>query len=291
MAHSYSPLRYPGGKTKLYNEVLKILEANNLIGETYIEPFAGGAGLALKLLLNNKVKRIVLNDFDPAIYSFWFCVLNHTKYLCERIMTCNVDVDEWKKQKYIYDNPSNNTVQEYGFATFFLNRTNVSGIIKGGIIGGESQEGKYKIDARFNKLELIKKIQSIANQKNRIYLYNMDAKDFLNTKILRCYYKVLINCDPPYVNKGAQLYKNSFTTADHKDLYEKILNCKRKWIVTYDICDLITKLYSKHRSSIIDINYSAKSVCKSKEYIFFSDNLSIPSDIFTIYEATLGITP
>ena len=271
-----SPLRYPGGKTKLYEYVKSIIKANNLIGETYIEPFAGGAGLALKLLLNGDVKKIVINDLDPAIYAFWYVVLNQTDDICNFIMTVPVTLDEWDKQHDIYVNQATHTQLELAQATFFLNRTNVSGVITGGMIGGRKQEGKYKIDARFNRTQLVERIRKIANYSGKIDLYNLDAIDFIKPEVLGHYYKAFINFDPPYVDKGGELYKNSFTEEDHQILRDHIAQCNRKWIVTYDMCDLVAKLYSAYRGDTVDIYYSANGAKKAKEDIFFSNNLIIP---------------
>ena len=170
-------------------------------------------------------------------------------------------------------------ILEYGFATFFLNRTNVSGVLMGGIIGGEAQTGKYKIDARFNRLELIARIKQIAKHKGNIILTNMDAKVFLASENLRCYYKVFINLDPPYVKKGRQLYKNAFTLDDHRELFDIVSKCRRKWVVTYDICEFISTLYEQYRSSYLDINYSVRGNRQAQEYIFFSPNLKLPPSI------------
>lgn len=271
-----SPLRYPGGKTKLYKYIKDIIEENNLLGETYIEPFAGGAGLALKLLLNGDVKRIVINDLDPAIYAFWYAVLNQTNEICNFILNVPITLEEWYKQHSIYINQNSHTQLEVAKATFFLNRTNVSGVIKGGMIGGTKQKGKYKIDARFNRAKLVEKIKKIASYSDKIDLYNLDVIDFIKPSILGRYYKVFINFDPPYVDKGGKLYKNSFTEENHRILRNHISKCNRKWIVTYDICDLVAELYSSFRSSTIDIYYSANGAKKSKEYIFFSNNLILP---------------
>lgn len=275
MPSTPSPLRYPGGKTKLYSYVRKIIEVNGLLGETYIEPFAGGAGLALKLLINGDVKRIVINDFDPAIYSFWYNVLNNTDDICDFIRTVEISVNEWARQREVFFNQDEHTSAEIAKATLYLNRTNVSGILTGGVIGGQDQTGTFSIDARFNRERLVEKIVTIANLSDKIDLYNLDAVEFMNT-VLPHYYKVFINFDPPYVNKGGQLYKNAFTQDDHTNLRNAIAKCKRKWIVTYDVCNLISNLYGKFRGDTIDIYYSANSTRKSKEYIFFSNNLILP---------------
>lgn len=279
MSNTDSPLRYPGGKTKFYSYVREILAQNDLIGQTYIEPFAGGAGLALKLLLNDDVSRIIINDFDPAIYSFWYSVLNDTERFCEYISTVQLTQEEWQEQRNKYLRQDATNPLELGFATFFLNRTNVSGVVKGGLIGGQDQSGKYKLDARFNKEALIDKILKIAARKDQIILLNQDAKELIQPAQLRKYYKVFINLDPPYVKKGAQLYKNAFSEKDHRELSKLISGCKRKWIVTYDICPLVAELYKAYRSSLLDVTYSIQSSKKAQEYIFFSDNLALPKGI------------
>ncbi|MCO1599742.1 DNA adenine methylase [Desulfosporosinus nitroreducens] len=279
MPTTLSPLRYPGGKTKFYSYVKQILECNNLLGQTYIEPFAGGAGLAIKLLINGDVKRIVINDYDPAIYAFWYSVLNYTEDLCNLIIETDITPDEWQRQRGIYLQHNVANTLELGFSTFYLNRTNIAGVIKGGMIGGLKQEGIYSICARFNKPNLIQKIQDISKYRKNIVLYNLDAKELLQPEYLNRFYKAFINFDPPYVRKGAQLYQNSFNEEDHRALSERISRCGRKWIVTYDVCSLVTDLYSNYRFSYLDVTYTVQNSKKAKEFIFFSNNLNLPEDI------------
>lgn len=279
MSKNISPLRYPGGKAKLYDYVKNIMKQNDLIGQTYVEPFAGGAGLALKLLINNDVKRIVINDLDRAIYSFWYSALYYTDDMCKFINDVPLNMEEWATQRQIYMNHEKNDLLALGKATFYLNRTNVSGVISGGVIGGKNQTGNYKLDARFNKKELINRIVNVANMAGRIDICNYDVLDFLKSNELKKYHKTFVNFDPPYVEKGGQLYKNSFKEKDHITLRDAIRNCNRKWIVTYDVCEMTKNLYSSFRTSYIDINYSVNNTRKAKELIVFSNNLILPDDI------------
>lgn len=279
MPSTYSPLRYPGGKSRFYRYVKDILVLNELYGKTYFEPFAGGAGLALKLLINNDVDRIVINDFDKAIYSFWFSVINHSYEFCELIKNTEISVAEWERQHSIYISGDISNIIQLGFATFYLNRTNVSGVLDGGIIGGKDQLGTYKIDVRFNKIKLVQQIQQISSYKERIELLNEDAREIFRDGTANTYKDCFINFDPPYVKKGSQLYKNSFTKSDHRTLSELITRCNSKWIVTYDICPLVHELYGKYRSSYLDVTYSVCTSKKAKEYIFFSDDLLLPESI------------
>lgn len=275
-----SPLRYPGGKTKIYDKVQKIINQNmDVQGRIYIEPYAGGAGLALKLLYSGDVQKLVLNDFDYRIFCFWHVCLEQTDALCGMIENCNITIEEWNHQKIIYDNVEEHTQIEVGFATFFLNRCNVSGIIKGGPIGGLEQKGTYKLDARFNKTNLIKKIRKVASYKDMIAFYNLDAIVFLDEVVekLECN-NIFLNIDPPYVKKGPMLYKNSYTEADHRSIAEKVSSIRKKWIVTYDECELIRNLYSKFRIDKMQLNYSAGNTKKGQEYIVYSNLLKVEND-------------
>jgi DNA adenine methylase len=255
------------------------LQKNDLVGHTYIEPFAGGAGIAIKLLINKDVERIVINDIDPAIYAFWYSVLNHTDDLCSLIEATPITIDQWKKQREIYNNNKKSKMLEKGFATLFLNRTNVSGIIKGGIIGGLQQTGTYRIDARYTKSTLIRKIKAIGEFREQIDIYNSDALKLFCLGKIKTLKKTFVNFDPPYVSKGAGLYENSFSKTDHEKLASMIKKCSRKWVVTYDIHPLITKLYLDFRHDYLDLNYSINQKRKAKEYIFFSNNIVLPENI------------
>lgn len=275
MTKSVSPLRYPGGKLRFYNYVNNIINENSYGGCTYIEPFAGGCGLALKLLFNNDVKRIVINDLDRAIYGFWHFVLNDTDELISKIRSIDITIEEREIQKLIYSNPDLD-LHSLGFSAFFLNRVNHSGVIKGGPIGGKKQNGTFKLNARFNKERLIDNIKNIRTFKEKIFLSNFDATEMLTNGYLHQFKRTFINFDPPYVVKGSQLYKNSFQTEDHIALSKVISRVSRKWIVTYDKCDLVMDLYKDFPHRTLPVSYSAGNTKKSEEYIFFNHNVVIP---------------
>ena len=270
-----SPLRYPGGKTKLYYKVQPIIEQllphNNRV---YIEPYAGGAGLALKLLYKGDVNRLILNDFDDHIFSFWNTCLNDSDSLCNMIDNCAVDINEWKKQKEIYNNSVSYSRLDNAFATLFLNRCNVSGIIEGGPIGGMEQKGTYKLNARFNKNELIRKIKRVELYRDQIEFYNMDAVVFLNQIGVRADTKSsFINLDPPYVKKGPMLYHNSYSKEDHIKVAETVTKLKHKWMITYDECDFIRELYKGFLMEVVSLGYSAGKVKKGNELIIYNKEL------------------
>lgn len=280
----YSPLRYPGGKSCLANFISELARLNECENGTYVELYAGGAGAALHLLFNGTFKKIHINDFDFSIYSFWHSVINEPDNFIKLINSTPVTIDEWHKQKEIYSKGKNISPLELGFATFFLNRTNRSGIIyKAGPIGGLSQKGNYLIDVRFNKENLIKRIEKIASAKDKIMLTNDDAasilqdipKFHLNTK------SVFLYLDPPYYNKGKELYLNNYSHSDHENLSKKIieLDARLKWLISYDNTPEIRKLYNGYRMSSFDLNYTLQSKKFGSELLVFSANLQISKQI------------
>jgi len=275
----YSPLRYPGGKAKIAPFMQKVISVNHLSDGIYVEPFAGGAGTALSLLLEEYVHTIILNDIDRSIYAFWYSILNYTDEFCSLIESSPLTISEWRRQKEIQKEKETADLLCLGFSTFYLNRTNRSGILDGGVIGGINQTGKWKIDARFNKSELIQRIRRIANYKNRIQVYNLDAIEFIREVIIPLPKKTLIYFDPPYYNKGPWLYINHYKPEDHQHLKKVIKeNIIHHWIVTYDNTPEIKDLYSEFETRLYSLNYSAANNGKGCELMFFSPGCVIPDN-------------
>ncbi|MDP1803137.1 MAG: DNA adenine methylase [Bacteroidota bacterium] len=274
----YSPLRYPGGKGKIANFIKSIFEKNLLNDGCYVEPYAGGASVALSLLFGEYASQIIINDFDKAIFSFWHSVLNKPDELCKLINDTPVTVDEWRHQKEIQKRKKISYL-ELGFSTFFLNRTNRSGIIKAGVIGGNDQKGNYKIDARFNKKELISRIERIAKYRDRITLYNLDAIELIKTISKNLPTQTLIYFDPPYYVKGKDLYVNAYKHDDHV-LVSKMINgiSKHKWLVSYDNAPEIKKMYKTNKKFTYYLNYSAVNSTSGNEVMIYSENLFIPRE-------------
>lgn len=273
----YSPLRYPGGKGKVADYFKRIFQDNLLYDAVYVEPYTGGASVALSLLFNEYASKIVINDIDKSIYAFWHSVFNNTEALCKLISDTPVNIDTWERQKYIQKHKKCFGLLNLGFSTFFLNRTNRSGIINAGVIGGKEQKGKWKMDARFNKQELIRRIERIADYKSRIELHNEDAVSLIRKLLPNLPDKTLIYFDPPYYVKGKELYLNFYKHDDHQSIASEINQIQsQKWIVTYDNVAPIKQLYSGYRQVYYSLCYSAALPSKGEEVMIFSDNLYIP---------------
>lgn len=267
----YSPLRYPGGKSKLTAYIVETLRLNDLEGGTYVEPFAGGCAIAWYLLLEGHVSKVWINDLDPAIHAFWYSVLYRTDELCRLIEETDVTIEEWHNQKKIYSTVDD--VLQLGFATFFLNRTNRSGILKAGVIGGLEQNGNYLLDCRYQKDILIEKIRAISNRASDINLTNLDATQFIDENLNSIEGPCLVNIDPPYYVKGKGLYQNFFEHDDHYRLYESVKRISHPWIVTYDDTPEILGIYSEFEPQSFGLTYTAQTKKKGSELIVHSRNI------------------
>lgn len=266
-----SPLRYPGGKASLAGTFSDIFSLGGMSDVTYVEPYAGGAGAGICLLLENRVSKLVINDLDPAVFAFWQGALEETDRFLERVETVSLTVDEWKKQRSIYKDEHSKGF-DLGFAFFYLNRTNRSGILSAGVIGGLKQQGKDLIDARFNRKSLTEKITAIAEKRDAITISFEDGRrvisDYAGDE------NVFFYVDPPYVKAGASLYMNSFQYRDHESLAKILLkNRESNWILTYDADPLIEQLYRGCFSHLYSLNYSAHVPGKAQELVIASDSM------------------
>jgi DNA adenine methylase len=279
-----SPLRYPGGKACLTNFISDLANLNRITGGVYVELYAGGAGAALNLLYNGVFSHIHINDYDYAMYAVWFSILNHNEEFVSMIKNTPVTIDEWHHQKAIYERGADNTLLSLGFATFFLNRTNRSGIIyKAGPIGGFNQTGNYLIDVRFNKEDLIKRIQKIAANADSITLTNLDALDILRN--LQLYHgnteNLFVYMDPPYYNKGKYLYLNNYNHENHLDLANTIgmMEENIKWLISYDNVREIRRIYRDYRMAGFDLGYTLQTKKNGNELLVFSRDLILSNQI------------
>jgi DNA adenine methylase len=274
----YTPLRYPGGKGKLAAYIKDLMTENKLLDGEYVEAYAGGAAIGLELLFHDYVSRIHINDLSRPVHAFWHSVLHQTDSLCKLVHDTPLTLKAWDRQKRVFANADAFDNLTLGFATFFLNRTNRSGILNGGVIGGRDQSGPWKIDARFNRDELIFRIESIAKMKRRISLTKMDALKFLKAGVADWPAKTLIYLDPPYFEKGRELYYDFYESKDHEALSQFVVSklVRQRWIVSYDNVPAIRELYKGRQRLTYELGYSARDAREGAEVIFFSDSLRVP---------------
>jgi DNA adenine methylase len=272
-----SPLRYPGGKAKLVRFIQELFNTNRLSDGHYAEPYAGGASVALSLLYDEYARHVHINDLDRSVFAFWWAALERTEQLVRSIRDTPLTLKHWRRQKAVQIRKEGADLLELGFSTFYLNRTSRSGIISsGGVIGGKDQKGPWTMDARFNKPELIKRIERLADYRSRITLTNLDAIDFLAHLSTSLPEKSLTYLDPPYFAKGQRLYANHYQPSDHQQIADLMGSYPRCWLVSYDYQPEIISLYHRYRCLIYSLRYTAAARQRGSEIMFFSGDLQIP---------------
>ena len=239
--------------------------------------------MGLELLFTGRIREITINDMDRSVYAFWKSVMDHPDELCQKIHDTAINLRSWNDAKSVQANKKRASIIDLGFSTFFLNRTNYSGVIMGGIMGGKSQHGPSKMDCRFNKDELIRRIMRIAERKDRIHVHNKDAMDLVEHPPYRhAKNNTLYYFDPPYYSKGAYLYMNHYGTSDHWRISEVIKKMlQAKWIVSYDNVDEITRHYSGYERQAYTLYHTARSFRIGREIMFFSRNLDRMDEAIT----------
>jgi DNA adenine methylase len=252
-----------------------VMIGNGLVDTDYVEPYAGGASVALSLVFEDFANHAFINDLNRGVYAFWSSALHQTEQLCARIADTPLTMDTWWEQKAVLSN-QDATALERGFATLFLNRTNRSGILAGGVIGGKNQTGEWKLDARFNRDDLIRRIQKVGRFRTRISISNLDAAQFLIPWTGEDASDAFLYLDPPYFVKGAGLYDNSYELADHQRIAAMVRRLKHPWLVSYDAAPEIFGLYKWARTSRYDLNYSASAPSRGFEVMFRRAALWIP---------------
>jgi DNA adenine methylase len=272
-----TPLRYPGGKQKLRPFISEILKANDLLDGHYAEPYAGGAGVAIELLLLDEVSHIHLNDSYYPIHAFWRSVVYKTEEFCRRVSVAPLSVEKWRRQKEILARAWEFDQIDVGFAFFYLNRCNRSGILNGGLIGGLQQTGKWLMDARFPRAELINRIENIGKRHGKITLRNWDAERFIVEHVPTLPSRSLVYCDPPYFHKGERLYMNHYRPGDHARIAEVIQSqLNHPWLISYDYTPEILRFYRGRRSFKYALQYNARSAYKGTELVVIQEELRIP---------------
>lgn len=288
MPITHSPLRYPGGKSALTRSVIRAIADNRLHHHQYAEPYAGGGGLALGLLYGRHTHRIALNDLDPAIHALWWSILNEHTELRALISSTPITIDEWQHQRTTYFANDASDPLKLGFAAMFLNRTNRSGVIKGGVIGGLDQTGEYPLDCRFNREVLVQKVERIARYKSQIELTNLDGRAFLAQHDKN--EKVLFFIDPPYFAKGRGLYSNYFENDDHELLAHQVHHLQNPWLLTYDDTSSIADLYKTDPLYRYSLRYTAAIKRTGTELLATSKGLAVsfPHQTSAVFPTTLN---
>lgn len=259
---------------------IDLFKANGLSGVSYAEPYAGGAGAAINLLLGEYVERILINDASVPVFSFWKYIKEENSRFVNAILDCNVTLTEWQKMHTIVKT-TNVPSFDLAFATFFLSRTNRSGILNAGPIGGSTcelqEKATYKIDCRFNKEELARRVSDIGKKKKHIIVTNKDAIKFLKDLKGK---NLFVYLDPPYYKKGQSLYLDYYKHSDHQILADYLkTTTKFKWLLSYDCVDEIKTMYTDFLLYTFNLNYTAQRIKVGQELLVHSKDLLMPTQM------------
>jgi len=255
----------------------EVIERNDAIGSNYVEPYAGGAGIALELLFDEKIGHVYLNDSSLHIHAFWRAVLTETERFCQMVSRVRLTINTWRRHREVVRHPTEHDFVQLGFSTFYLNRCNRSGVLRAGVIGGLAQGGSWKMDARFMRRALIDRIESLAEYRKDITVTNHDAEEFMTTKVNAITGPTIVYCDPPYYEGADRLYLDTYQPGDHARLAMVIQEkLRHPWLVSYDGHRDIIALYRKRRRFHYALQYSAMRSYSAREVLFLSDNLKVP---------------
>lgn len=277
-----SPLRYPGAKLRLFTPIAETLELNSLRPKLFCEPLAGGLSVSLRLLTKNLVENIAVGERDPLVAGFWKTVFNDAEWLVNQVERMQVTVESWKA----YRDRVCRTNRECALACIFLNRTSFSGILadSAGPIGGYNQDSDYKIDCRFNKQDLIKRIRQASELKDRVEFVHKGNWKSTVQKVRSLGYRpqeTFFYFDPPFWAKADRLYRYFFTNQDHVDLCSFLKTFRRPWLLSYDNAEEIVKMYSSNGNGTNHVEHlysiaSAGTRQKTKE-LFITNLKRLPT--------------
>lgn len=257
------------------NLLREIRHLNDLGDRAIAEPFAGGAGASLSLLYQEDTPEIFINDADQSIHDFWWAVVHKPQRFSEMLSATRVSMAEWRRQRDLYRAERVSRVRR-GFAAFYLNRCNRSGIImNGGPIGGVKQQGEWKLNARFNKKDLLRRCLKVAEYGERIHVSGIDGLKFISGRNPK---STLYFIDPPYFEKGKTLYLNSLDESYHVALGERLKSMTdTAWVVTYDDCAEIRRIYRGWATiRPFSLRYAASERRSGKEILIVPKWMRLP---------------
>ncbi|MHB1439982.1 MAG: DNA adenine methylase [Cuniculiplasma sp.] len=278
MKPTVTPLRYPGGKTWLLDYVKEFIKFHKLELKAIIEPYAGSASVSIGLLREGLVDKAYICEKDPLIVAFWNAVLNQNEEFVEFIQSLEVSLETWLsfKKYLIFDSVHKYNTVELAGAFLFFNRTNYSGIIKGGPLGGKKQQSSYKFDCRFNREKIIEKIQGLHNLEGRLHVAEVDGISFMQRITSGTAENLLFYVDPPYYGAGRELYRYFFTDGDHENLSIFLKKLEHPWLLSYDDAEFIRDLYTNNEKFPVYTDYQSGNLRRNVRELLISNYLIPP---------------
>ena len=118
-----SPLRYPGGKSRVALKLLPFIPEDHT---GYREPFLGGGAIFLR---KPKARRNWINDLHPGLYAFWRVVRDHFDAfadLCRAQPAADehelrATFDRWTERRDLMEASGDDALVERAVQFYFIN--------------------------------------------------------------------------------------------------------------------------------------------------------------------------
>ncbi len=232
-----SPLRYPGGKQRAIDQIANLFPES---AREFREPLVGGGSVFFYARSTQFASKYWINDKFSELHAFWRAVQNEE--ICARLMRelealrASFGDDPEKIKKYFLQARQEKTADRYraAFLFFFFNRVTFSGTTRAGGFSSAASLSRFTASS-------IQRLATLPQALEGVEITNLDFEDVIQKPGRG----VFIFLDPPYF-KASRLYGRGgiLHEFDHARLARSLKETpKHKFLITYDDCPEIRKLY------------------------------------------------
>ena len=240
-----SPLRYPGGKSRVAKLLCQYIPPHT----EYREPFVGGGAI---FFYKPKVEKNWINDLHPGLYALWRTLRDHFPEfadLCKAQDTTDLRAtfDYWINRFDLMKAEGNAQLVERAVQYYFINRT----VWTGRVVFDPARRSRlyFSNPEGWGKLE--KKLRHLRACAEKLRGVRITCKPF--EKCLGgATPETFIYADPPYYRDSldtptSRLYEGHFAIEQHESLRDLLANCPARVMISYDDRPEVRRLYSDRK--------------------------------------------
>lgn len=251
-ASHISPLRYPGGKSRIWEHLAaQYTQAplGELDAEIWFEPFAGGLGAGLKMLQESIIGELWFCEANRGLGALWGELVANPTALIDTVSSLpeRMSLDVYQEALAVLAAPDSYPQLQVAVAALVVNRCSRSGMVTPttGPIGGKQQDGKYRVGDRWNLPRTISTLEKLAPLTRYMRFVGPDGISALaglpNSGFAE---EVFVFADPPYVGAGQRLYQHGLDESGHRALADALHDLdETHWVLAYDEAPLVRELY------------------------------------------------